>query len=230
MARADKAGLRGVLVIDKIIGPTSMQVVANVRRRADHAKTGHAGTLDPRASGVLVLGIGAATRQLATITASDKAYETTIDLSVTNAAFDEELPDEPVDCPPATADQVADALGAFRGCFAQVPPAFSAVKIDGQRAYKAARSGAPVEPAPRDVVVHEIELMDFTWPVAMISVRCAKGFYVRALARDLGAALGTGGLCRSIRRTAVGPYTLEDAMLVDDLPEQLTQADLLDPR
>jgi tRNA pseudouridine55 synthase len=229
MAVPNKPTISGILVVDKPVGPTSMQVVANVRHRAHGAKTGHAGTLDPLASGVLVLGLGTATRQLTALAATDKEYITVIDLSARTAGHDEESPRQEVrvERQPSEKD-VISALDQFRGTIMQAPPAFSAVKLDGKRAYAQARQGKQVAPQPREVLVHDIDLIACDWPLVTLSIACGKGFYIRSLARDLGNALGTGGYCRLIRRTAVGPFDLAVSTLLDELPEELQQHHLLD--
>jgi len=214
--------LQGFLVLDKPIGPSSMRAVAVVRRRAGGVKTGHGGTLDPRASGVLVLGLGKATRRLETVVATAKRYETEVNLSFRTATDDLEAEPIPVDVatPPTEAD-VRDALTQFQGDIMQAPPAFSAVKVGGRRAYALARKDQPVDIPPRPVRVDHIELLSYNWPIARLDIASGKGFYVRSLARDLGAALETGGCCASIRRTAVGPFTIDEATSLDDVPDPL---------
>jgi tRNA pseudouridine55 synthase len=219
----------GILVVDKPVGPTSMRVVAIVRRRAGGVRTGHAGTLDPLASGVLVLALGKATKLIERLMATDKCYLTGIDLSAFTATDDLEAEREvvPIVRPP-TEEEVRAALDAFRGTFRQRPPTFSAVKIGGRAAYAHARRGKEVAPAPRPVTVHELDLVRYEWPFVDLSIRCGKGFYVRSLARALGEALGTGGHCASIRRTAVGPFTIDRAVPLDDVPDPLEQRHLMD--
>ena len=223
-----KPALEGFLLVDKPVGPTSMQAVACVRHRAGRIKTGHAGTLDPLASGVLVLGLGKATKLLERIVATEKGYETEIDLSIRTATDD--LEGEPVivqvDVPPTQA-AVAEALKQFVGDIMQQPPAFSAIKVGGRRAYALARQDKPVNLPARPIQVHNIKLLSYEWPVATVAITSGKGFYVRSLARDLGEALGTGGCCRNIRRTAVGPFTIDEAVHLDDVPEPLGEADLI---
>lgn len=219
----------GFLVLDKPLRLSSMQAVARVRRRAGGAKTGHAGTLDPLATGVLVLGLGRpATRHLQALMGTDKRYHTEIDLSAFTATDDREAEPEPVpvDAPP-TDDRLLAALDRFTGEIMQRPPAYSAMKVGGRRSYALARKGRDVELAPRPVRVHSIDLLRYEWPLVELDVRCAKGTYVRSLARDLGVALGTGGHCASIRRTAVGPFTLDLATTLDDLPDPLDASDLI---
>lgn len=219
----------GLLVLDKPSGMTSMTAVAIVRRRVG-AKAGHAGTLDPLATGVLVIAVGPATRSLDQFMRTRKGYRTEIDLSAFTATDDREADPEPVPVTtPPTRDEIAAMLASrFTGEFLQTPPAFSAKKVDGKRAYKTARSGGDPKLAPRPVRVHTIELEAYEWPIATVAVTCDKGFYVRSLARELGRALGTGGHCASIRRTAVGPFTIDESTTIDDLPDPLP-ADRLIP-
>ena len=218
----------GFLVLDKPVGPSSMKAVAVVRRRAGGIKTGHGGTLDPLASGVLVLGLGRATRLLEKVVATNKEYLTQIDLSMTTATDD--LEGEPayveVSSPPEL-PTVEAALQSFTGDIMQRPPAYSAIKVHGRRAYALARRDQPVDIPPRQVRVDCLRLVDYTWPQVTVSIACGKGFYVRSLARDLGASLGLGGCCVSIRRTAVGPFSLNDAVTLDDVPDPLIAAHVI---
>ncbi len=213
----------GFLVLDKPVGPSSMQAVSVVRRRAGRVKTGHGGTLDPLASGVLVLGLGRATRLLEKVVSTHKEYLTEIDLSIRTATDD--LEGEPehvqVDQPPDVS-HVESALRCFEGDILQRPPAFSAIKIGGRRAYAMARRDQPVDIPPRPVRVDQITLVNYQWPIATVSITCGKGFYVRSLARDLGQSLCVGGCCASIRRTAVGPFSIIDAIPLDEVPDPLT--------
>ena len=226
MRQAMDAALQGILVIDKPHGMTSMRAVERVRRSLGGAKAGHAGTLDPLATGVLLVAIGRATKQIPFLMGLEKRYETTIDLSATTATLDAEGERVPatLDGPPPDRATVEAALQRFRGTFEQAPPAFSAVKIAGRRAYDLARRGESVEPKPRGVTVHELTLDDYAWPVARLSIRCAKGFYVRSLARDLALSLGLAGHCLSIRRTAIGPYDLSMAMPLTEERQDLSLA------
>ena len=220
------AALQGVLVIDKPHGMTSMRAVERVRRSLGGAKAGHAGTLDPLATGVLLVAIGRATKQIPFLMGLEKRYDTSIDLSATTATLDAEGERVPATLRGAPPDRAAveAALARFRGTFQQAPPAFSAVKIAGRRAYDLARQGEAVEPKPRDVTVHDLTLVEYAWPVVKLSIRCAKGFYVRSLARDLANALDLAGHCLSIRRSAVGPYDLSMAMPLSEGSPPLQQA------
>lgn len=222
VASGDPERPAGVLVVDKPSGRSSMSIVAEVRRRAGRLKTGHAGTLDPLATGVLVLALGRGTRAIEQLMATEKRYRTEIDLSAFTATDDAEADREPVAVAvPPDVEAVRTALDAFVGTIAQAPPAFSAVKVEGRRAYKNARAGSRERPKARDVVVYGIDLVAYDWPLLTVDIHSGKGFYVRSLARDLGGRLGTGGYCRSIRRTAVGPFTLEQAARLDELPETI---------
>ena len=220
--------LTGILVLDKDLGMSSMRAVDIARRRAGRAKAGHAGTLDPLATGVLVIAFGRATKAIDLLMATEKRYETDVDLSAFTSTDDREgeRREVAVSTPP-TREQIESTLAQFRGPIQQRPPAFSAVHVAGKRAYQLARNDAPPELPPREVVVHEIALLDYAWPIARVAIRSGKGFYVRSLARDLGVALGTGGHCATLRRVAVGPFTAANACRFDDLPERIDESHLL---
>ena len=222
--RSAEAVAPGLVVVDKPGGITSHDVVSRVRRLAGTRKVGHAGTLDPMATGVLVLGVGRATRLLGHLMLTEKAYDATMRLGVTTSTDDAE--GEVV----ATASAqgldeatVRAAAGELVGDLMQVPTAVSAVKVGGRRAYERVRAGEQVELAARPVTVHELVVHDVRsdGPVVDldVSVRCSSGTYVRALARDLGAALGVGGHLTALRRTAVGPYDLGVARTLEQLAD-----------
>jgi tRNA pseudouridine55 synthase len=201
---------------------TSHDVVARVRRLLATRKVGHAGTLDPMATGVLVVGVGRATRLLGHLMLTEKAYDATVRLGVATTTDDAE--GEVVATRSATGltdAEVRQALTAFVGDIEQVPTAVSAIKVDGRRAYERVRAGEQVELAARPVTVHEIVVRQVRHADATvevdISLRCSSGTYVRALARDLGAALGVGGHLAALRRTAVGPFTVAAAHPLDHL-------------
>lgn len=209
--------LNGVLVVDKPVGPSSARICAMVRRLTRGAKIGHAGTLDPLASGVLVCCLGTATKRIDELMAGEKGYEAEVDLSAFTETDDLEGAREAVDVDrPPTREDVARACASFVGTIQQAPPRFSAVKIGGQRAYRAARAGSPVEPEARPVEIMEIDVGVYEWPRLGLRVRCGKGVYIRSLARDLGRSLGAGGHLTALRRTRVGPYTLDDSIVVND--------------
>lgn len=220
--------LDGILVLDKDLAMSSARAGEIVRRRAQFAKTGHAGTLDPLATGVLVLGLGRGTKAVPMLMATEKEYETEVDLSAFTRGDDREGERREVEVavPPARAE-VEAALRRFEGEIDQRPPAFSAMVVEGRRAYRIARKDDTFELPPRKVVVHAIRLLDYAWPIARIELRCGKGFYVRSLARDLGIALGTGGHVASLRRTAVGPFTLSMARRLGELPDVVDQSCLI---
>ncbi len=219
----------GLVVVDKPEGITSHGVVARVRRTLGTRKVGHAGTLDPMATGVLVLGINRATRLLGHLMLTDKAYDATIRLGLTTTTDDRE--GEPLAHAPRAAvdaltdDAVGAALRRFVGDIEQVPTAVSAIKVDGRRAYQRVRDGEEIRLAARPVTVHgidahelrRVEVGDAMYVDLDVSVRCSSGTYVRAIARDLGAALGVGGHLAALRRTAVGPFDVGAATALDDV-------------
>ncbi len=226
----------GCLVIDKQPGFTSMDVCAILRTRLRRAgapkriKVGHAGTLDPLATGVLVVLIGKATSLVSEVMAQDKEYETTVDLSRRSTSDDRGGEVTPVEVrEPPTGERLQSALTRFTGEIEQVPPQFSAMRVGGRRAYDLAREGEVAPLKARRVTVHSIELVRYEWPLVGLKVRCGKGVYIRSIARDLGAALGTGGMLTDLRRTRVGRFDLAMSKTLDDLPQRLTQADLLPP-
>ncbi|QSQ19223.1 tRNA pseudouridine(55) synthase TruB [Pyxidicoccus parkwayensis] len=220
----------GVLVIDKPSGPTSFDVVRQVRSLLKLKKVGHTGTLDPMATGVLPLCLGEATKVAGFITEGDKAYDATVRLGAETDTQDAEgqvTARAPV--PPLTPALLESALARFRGSFDQVPPMYSAVKVAGKRLYELARAGEEVERAARHVTVYELVLRDFSADRLQLSVRCSKGFFVRTLAFDLGRALGCGAHLEALRRTHSGPFTLARALPLADLPA-LAKEGALAPR
>ncbi|MBL1218861.1 MAG: tRNA pseudouridine(55) synthase TruB [Planctomycetes bacterium] len=221
----------GFLVVDKPLGISSMGVVKAVRWRAGKPRTGHAGTLDPLATGVLVMCLGRqATRCVPRIHDMPKRYMTDIALDATSTTEDLEgdlTPIEPAG-PPPDREAIRELLAArFIGGIMQRPPVFSAMQIDGKRAYKLARQGKPPELKARPVVIHSIEIVQYAWPALTLDVRCGKGTYIRSLARDIGAALGVGGYLTGLRRTEVGMFTVEQSIRLDDLPQTIGQSDLI---
>ena len=203
----------GILILDKPIEMSSMRAVTKIRRIVG-LKVGHAGTLDPLATGVLVLGIGKATKSLDRFMKTSKSYRTEIDLSAFTATDDREGERQVIDIDePPDVKRIDDLLeNRFTGAFMQRPPDFSAKKIGGHRAYKIARAGGSPALESREVQVHSVQRIAYQWPTLTLAINCAHGFYVRSLARDLGRELGTGGHCASIRRTAVGPFTEQEAI------------------
>ena len=213
----------GLVVVDKPAGMTSHDVVARVRRLAGTRKVGHAGTLDPMATGVLVLGVNRATRLLGHLTLTDKRYDATIRLGVTTTTEDAE--GEVVETRPTdgvTEDAVRAVLATFVGEIDQEPSAVSAVKVDGKRAYARVRAGEDVELPARRVTIHSLEVTAIDLPTVEVAVHCSSGTFVRAIARDLGAALGVGGHLTALRRTSVGPFRLDDARTLEALDDGVT--------
>lgn len=212
----------GLLVVDKPTGWTSHDVVGRVRRLARTRKVGHAGTLDPMATGVLVLGIGRATRLLGHLALTDKAYDATIRLGVTTITDDAEGEVvEERDASGVTDVELDAAMAALTGDLQQVPSSVSAVKVDGVRSYARVRAGESVELAARSVRVSRFALLERRGADLDVAVECTSGTYVRALARDLGAALGVGGHLTALRRTRVGPFGLDVARTLEQAAEEL---------
>jgi len=217
----------GLVVVDKPSGLTSHDVVARVRRLAGTRKVGHAGTLDPMATGVLVVGVNRATRLLGHLTLTEKAYDATVRLGATTITDDAE--GEVVttaDATGVTAESAAAAVAGLTGEIQQVPSTVSAIKVDGQRAYKRVRAGEDVDLPARPVTVSrfdvgELRPADGGAVDIDVHVVCSSGTYVRALARDLGAALGVGGHLTMLRRTRVGPYGLDVAHTLEELAEDV---------
>ncbi len=210
----------GLLVVDKPGGWTSHDVVARGRRLARTRKVGHAGTLDPMATGVLLLGVGRATRLLGHLALTSKTYEATIRLGSTTVTDDAE--GEVVEVRDASGiddDAVERALTGLRGSIAQVPSSVSAIKIDGVRSYAAVRAGREVVLAARPVTVDRFDVLARRGDDLDVVVTCSSGTYVRALARDLGAALDVGGHLTALRRTRVGPFGLEAARTLEQLAD-----------
>lgn len=214
----------GLVVVDKPAGWTSHDVVARVRRLAGTRKVGHAGTLDPMATGVLVLGVGRATRLLGYLQLADKEYDATIRLgesTVTDDAEGELI--ATADASHLTAEQIRAAMVPLTGDIEQVPTAVSAIKVDGKRSYARVRAGEDVELAARPVTVSAFEARDIRLGTAVdvdVHVACSTGTYVRALARDLGAALGVGGHLTMLRRTRVGGFGLGDTATLEQLASE----------
>jgi len=208
----------GLLIIDKPAGPTSFEVTTRVRALAAMRKAGHTGTLDPMATGVLPVALGEATKLAGLLTEGDKAYDAVIRLGLETDTLDVTgTVRRTAQVPPLSEPALAAVLGRFQGTFLQVPPMVSAVKVGGRRLYERARAGEEVERQARPVTVHALVLRDFSATEVTLSVRCSKGFFVRVLAEELGRALGCGGCLKALRRTASGPFTLEQATPLERL-------------
>jgi len=228
--------LNGILIIDKPIGPTSMDICARVRSRLrrggapKRVKVGHAGTLDPLATGVLVVLVGKATRLCDRLMATRKGYLTTVDLSCFSTTDDAEGERTIVEITsPPTREAVDAAIPAFIGTIMQAPPAFSAIKVGGRAAYKDARAGKPLSLPPRPITINNIRVVSYAFPQLTLEIDCGKGVYIRSLARDLGRMLRTGGMLSALRRTRVGEYTLDHSRTMDSLPDSMSQSDLMPP-
>ena len=220
-----KDAISGVLVIDKPVGMTSHQVVQAIREGTGLRRVGHTGTLDPRASGVLVVLIGPAVRLSEYVSASDKRYQAIIRLGERTNTYDgdgEVVNRSPVNI---TTEEIEDTLKNFEGTVEQMPPAYSAKRINGQKAYELAREGEEVELEPKEIDVYHLELLEWDSPEAIIDVFCSSGTYVRSLANDLGEMLGTGGHLVGLRRTKSGEFALRDAVQLRKLQEAFVNKD-----
>ena len=222
-----------VLYIDKPYRWTSFDVVKRVRgtllrrMRMKRLKVGHAGTLDPLATGVMAICTGKATKLIDTLQAHTKEYVATIALGATTPSVDLETEiDARYPVEHITRELVESTLSQFKGAIEQVPPAFSACKIAGQRAYHIARKGGDVDIKPKTLVIDEIELLEFSPESIVVRVVCSKGTYIRALARDIGKALGSGGHLTALRRTRVGDINVEDCLPLDKAIEILQVIDI----
>lgn len=206
----------GLLLIDKPAGITSHDAVARVRRTLGVRKAGHSGTLDPAATGLLLIGVGRATRLLRFLGELPKVYQGTGHLGVETDTLDATgtiVRESPVD---VAEEELASAMGRFVGEIEQIPPAYSAVKVAGERMYRAARRGESVEAAPRQVHVEGFDLTGFHSPRFDFEVTCSAGTYVRTLVADVGTQLGCGAHLKRLRRTAIGPFKVEDASSPDE--------------
>lgn len=222
----------GVLCLNKPSGITSRAVVDRVvRPLGRRVKVGHAGTLDPLASGVLVVCVGAATRLIEYVQRQTKTYRTTVRLGATSDTHDADGTVTPVAgaADPGRAAVLAAAAGQV-GTFLQKPPEYSALKVEGRRAYDLARAGHAVDLAPRPVTIHRVDVLGYDWPRLDLEIECAGGTYVRSVARDVGAALGCGGLVEVLVRTRIGAFRLEDAVDPDALTAATVPGLLRPPR
>lgn len=207
----------GLILVDKPVGPTSHRVVHRVRQGTGIRKVGHAGTLDPRASGLLVLCLGAATRLSEYLSSSSKCYEAVIRFGATTRTYDGdgEVVRRSMEIP--MRGQVDAELKSFTGEIQQIPPPFSAVKVAGQRAYDLARSGKAVDLGPRSVTIYALRVRDYQPPDLALEIECSAGTYIRSLAHDLGEHLGCGAYLGALRRTKAGPFSLDQAVTFDRL-------------
>ena len=211
----------GILLIDKPTGMTSFGVVARIRRvlskkAGKKVKVGHTGTLDPFASGLMILVVGKECRNAGTYTKLDKVYEATIVLGQESTTGDPEGELTHASDVQPTREEIDGILGDFKGEIQQRPPIFSAIKINGQRAYKLARNGEEVEIPLRTVTVHSLDIIAYNYPELTIRTHVSSGTYIRSLAVDMGRALGTGAYCRELRRTAIAEWTVGEAKQLAD--------------
>ncbi|MHA7813907.1 MAG: tRNA pseudouridine(55) synthase TruB [Phycisphaerales bacterium] len=229
--------IEGVITIDKPLGLSSMQVCAIVRGKLKaggapkRVKVGHGGTLDPLASGVLVVLVGKATKRCDQVMGGIKHYETTIDLSRLSSTDDLEgdMTQVEVEREP-TIEDAQRACALWTGTVMQIPPKYSAIKVNGKRAYAMARKGETVELKPRPVRIDSIRIIEYAWPMLTLDIACGKGTYIRSLGRDIGNAMGAGGVLTGLRRIRVGRFGIEDAVTLEELPDPMDPWSLtLDP-
>lgn len=209
--------MTGIVIVDKPAGWTSQDVTARLRRVFGTRRIGHGGTLDPMATGVLPVFVGRATRGVEFFEHADKTYEAVLRLGTVTDTQDSTgtvLEKRPVT---VTEAEFRDILPKFTGEIAQIPPMYSAIKVDGKKLYELARAGKEIERKPREITIFSLDLMEFTGETAKIRVHCSKGTYIRTLCHDIGAALGCGGCMEALRRTAAGEYTLADSVELDTL-------------
>lgn len=207
----------GLIIVDKPVGPTSHNIVTLVRRGTKIRKVGHAGTLDPRASGVLVLCLGAATRLSEYLSTSTKTYEAVVRWGASTRTYDSDGEVTHSTGKVPSLRQIEALLPEFVGEIDQSPPPFSAIKVGGKKAYDLARSGEEVDLTPRKVHIHRLEIRSYRPPDLSLLVECSAGTYIRSLAHDLGERLGMGAHLASLRRTKAGPFTLEEAVALPRL-------------
>ena len=217
-----KNAISGVLVVDKPVGMTSHDVVQVIRKGTNIRRAGHTGTLDPRASGVLIILIGPAVRLSEYVSASDKRYQAVITLGKTTDTYDDDGRQTSTAPVNITEEQFEKELMTFVGDIEQVPPPYSAVKVQGRKAYEMAREGEEVDLAPRIISVYSLELLEWAPPEVVIDIFCSSGTYVRSLANDLGERLGCGATLTGLRRTKSGKFTLRDAVPLRKLTEAFT--------
>lgn len=222
--------LEGFLLVDKPSGPTSHDVIDMVRDATGVRKVGHAGTLDPFATGLLVIAVGKATKSIQDFVGLDKSYEATLRFGAVSDTMDRTgivtKTDRPCDFDD---DRLEEVLTSFRGSQKQTPPMFSAKKLKGRKLYELAREGKTVEREPREITVHELELLSHEGEVATLRTRVSSGTYIRVLADDIGEKLECGAYLEELRRTTVGPFRVEDAIPAEDLTLERVREGLFRP-
>ena len=209
--------MNGIIIIDKPQEWTSNDVVSRLRRVFNTRRIGHGGTLDPMATGVLPVFVGRATRGVEFFEHAEKVYETTVRFGLTTDTEDITGKTITETAVSLTGDELQAVLPKFRGEILQVPPMYSAIKVNGQKLYDLARKGREVERQPRPITIHELQLLEFSGNEARLRVRCSKGTYIRTLCKDIGEALGCGGCMAALRRVEAGEYTLEGAIPLREL-------------
>ena len=214
----------GILIINKATGMTSHDVVAKVRKILHQKRVGHAGTLDPAASGVLPICVGQGTRVAEYLSESGKAYQAEITFGIITDTYDSEgTIIRTADATGLTQEQIEQTLAHFLGPQMQMPPRYSAIKIQGQPAYKRSRAGETVELEPRPIEIFQLQILTWLPPHLTLAIECSKGTYIRSLAYDLGEQLGCGGYLTSLIRTRSGPFSLSDSITLEQLAEAVTQ-------
>jgi len=225
--------IEGLLLVDKPAGVSSFGVVAKVRGvlRAHYGvkniKVGHTGTLDPAATGLLVLAIGKYTKRVPELLKQDKTYEVTMKLGETSTTGDKEGELTAVSSTQPTHQAILEALGHFTGQIMQTPPAFSAIKVNGQRAYNLARKGKEVVIQPRQVTIYQNELVSYEYPFVRFTSEVGSGTYIRSLVEDIGKQLGTGAYMSDLRRTKIGQYSLDNALALVNITYSVIEQNLL---
>lgn len=219
----------GILNVNKPAGRTSFSIVARLRKLSGEKRVGHAGTLDPLATGVLPVCFGQATRIVEYLMNRPKTYVATIELGISTDTFDREgKVTERTDPTGISISEIEDALKSYVGVIKQVPPAYSALKLHGAKYYNLARAGIPVNPQPREVTIEKIDLLKFDIPCLEIRVQCSKGTYIRSLANDLGKQLSCGACLKDLVRSGYGPFKLEHSILWDEAEETAAKGKLSD--
>jgi len=227
--RNSKSRMNGILLIDKPKGWTSFDVVAKIRGQIKREtglkkpKVGHAGTLDPLATGLLTILVGDYCKKAQEYTKLDKTYEVEIKLGETSTTDDEEGEKQKINDKKPSLTDVQAVVNSFQGEISQTPPAFSAIKVNGKRAYKLAREGKSVELEPRRVTIHNITDIEYDYPYLKFTAEVSSGTYIRSLARDIGKKLGTGAYMSNLRRTSVGKFSIKNASAISDLSPQTLQ-------
>ena len=221
----------GFININKPHGVTSRDVVNQIQRRIEHQKVGHCGTLDPIATGVLVLGIGSATRLVEFVQRMPKSYQGKFLLGWSSETLDVEGNIfQTTGAPVPSRKSVLQTLQHFQGKILQQPPQYSAIKVGGRRAYEVARSGKRVELAPREVNIYEISLVDYTYPELTLEITCSGGTYIRAIGRDFASRLNTSAVMHSLCRTAIGEFKISDSLSLESLNKESISQSLLPPQ